>query len=212
LWDAGLDLPDSDGISTYQRRAVDRLTQQPSNAILATMEDYKLVQYYVLYCIYEATNAQPNILTTNDPRFQEAVTDPTTGQIVYPEWMMADGWHEPDGIGSWDPCGAIESSSSSGVILLQDPWHGVTCDEQGRITHIQLFDNRLFGIFPPEIQLLAGDGPSSSSGAGNLVELDLFNNMYLFNDDDTSWMSRLGTTFGTAQLDSEYALFLSLSC
>lgn len=55
-----------------------------------------------------------------------------------------------------------------------------------------MVNNLMTGSFPPEVTLLASDGPRAT-GAGNLNYLELFNNVYLFNNFDSSWVSELGS-------------------
>jgi hypothetical protein len=43
--------------------------------------------------------------------------------------------------------------------------------------------------------LLAADG-AFSTGAGNLIAIDLSSNEFVFNDFDTSWLSDTGTAMG----------------
>lgn len=131
------------------------------------MSDAKIVQYYALYCIFEATNAIPNVITDSDPRFNN---------VQFPGWQLKTGWLS----NNLDPC---------------EGWHGITCDESKKVTKIELYKNLLTGIFPHEVTLLASDGPRST-GAGNLNRLDLFSNEFLFNDFDNSWMSHLGSNMG----------------
>lgn len=125
--------------------------------------DAKLVQYYALYSIFCSTNAVPNAITNADSRFQN---------ITVPEWGTTTGWQENDR----DPCSG---------------WYGVVCVND-QVTELNLFDNLLTGVWPLEITLLASDGPTSS-GAGAIFKIDLFNNEFLFNDFDNSWISSLGS-------------------
>jgi hypothetical protein len=129
-----------------------------------TLSDTKIVQYYTLYCIYYATYAVPNEITDADPRFDG---------IEFPTWLISTHWDRID----VDPC---------------DAWHGITCDDNGRVTAIDLYENTLTGTWPEEVMLLALDGPFST-GAGNLYQIDLYQNEFLSNGDDSSWMSHLGS-------------------
>jgi hypothetical protein len=131
---------------------------------VGTFTDAKCVQYYALYCIYYATNMVPNPITEGDPRFEG---------IPFPGWLISTGWQETN----LDPCAG---------------WYGVGCDAQGRVSTIDLFENLMTGSFPPEVVLLALDGPFST-GAGNLFRLDLFKNEFVWNNDDSSWMADLGS-------------------
>ncbi|KAG7339381.1 two component regulator [Nitzschia inconspicua] len=130
--------------------------------------DAKLVQYYSLYCIYYATNMVPNPITDNDPRFEG---------IPFPGWLVSTGWQETN----IDPC---------------DGWYGVGCDGEGRVSTLDLFQNLLTGSFPPEVVLLALDGPFAT-GAGNLFRIDLFRNEFVWNNNDSSWMTDLGSNMTT---------------
>lgn len=130
----------------------------------AEFTDAKLTQYYALYCIYNATNRVPNPITENDPRFEG---------IPFPTWLISTGWEETN----LDPC---------------DGWYGIGCDAQGRVSVIDLFENLLTGYFPPEVTMLSLDGPFAT-GAGNLFRIDLFENQFLWNNADNSWMTDLGS-------------------
>ena len=125
--------------------------------------DAKLTQYYALYCIYFATNGVANVITNADPRFSG---------IPFPNWLITTGWTATD----VDPC----------------EWYGITCDSSSRVSIIDLFENLLTGAFPPEVALLSLDGPFAT-GAGNLYRIDLFRNEFLYNNDDSSWMTDLGS-------------------
>ena len=129
--------------------------------------DAKIVQYYTLFCIYEATNGVRNKLT--DQKYG------TTATVS--KWTNKKGW--VDGVG--DPC-------------TFGDFYGVTCDGQGRILTIKLNENYMTGTWPAEITLLASDGPRST-GAGNLNELNMSKNVFLFNDNDNSWMQYMGSNF-----------------
>jgi len=133
-----------------------------------TFTDAKLTQYYALYCIYFATNGVPNDITNADPRFEG---------IPFPNWLVVNGWEET----TVDPC---------------DGWYGIVCDSESRVSIIDLFENLLTGAFPAEIVLLSLDGPFAT-GAGNLFRLDLFRNEFLFNNEDNTWMTDLGSNMTT---------------
>lgn len=142
--------------------------------------DAKLIQYYALYSIFAATNAVPNRVTDADPRFVG---------IAFPTWLILDNWDQT----TVDPC---------------DGWHGVYCDDQGRVAELQLYENMMTGSFPPEIVLLALDGPFGY-GAGNMYHLDLYGNEFLTNDDDSSWMTNLGSNMSKCNsAESCRSLFL----
>jgi hypothetical protein len=146
---------------TYQSKALGRTEEQIG---IESVTDAKLVQYYALYCIYNATNKVPNPITDADPRFVNIAN--------FPEWLVTTGWEE----NNVDPCAG---------------WYGVDC-EADLVTALDLFSNILTGSFPPEVSLLAADG-DRATGAGNLLRIDLFGNEFLFNNFDNSWMSFLGS-------------------
>lgn len=150
---------------SYQSKALLRTEEQVGAEGFA---DAKLVQYYALYSIYNATNMVPNPLTDSEPQLQ--------GRPA-PGWLIATGWET----NNLDPC---------------DGWFGITCDAQGRVTRFVMVNNVLTGSFPPEVMLLASDGPRAT-GAGNLNYLELFNNIFLFNNFDNSWMTNLGSNLRT---------------
>jgi hypothetical protein len=87
-------------------------------------------------------------------------------------WENNSGWTETN----FDPC---------------DGWYGVKCDKEGRVNEILLQRNGLSGTFPGEVSYLTSVGPRAT-GAGDLERLDLFNNGFLTNNVDDSWISELG--------------------
>jgi len=102
-------------------------------------------------------------------------------QLEIPKWKNEEGW----GKGDVEPCGG---------------WHGISCDEEGKIKYIDLFRNELTGIFPPEVVLLSFDG-QYATGAGKLERLDLTGNEWLFNGNDSSWISNLGGSMATISFE-----------
>lgn len=161
---------DSDG--TYQSKAVLRMAEIYG---IESASDAKLVQFYVLYCIFEATNGVSNWIIASDSRF--------AGMTQLPGWLSTRGW-----------------VGSNRTLSRADPckgWHGITCDSQGKVTEIELAENLLTGHFPPEVVWLASDG-SYSTGAGNLNVIDLYKNGFLTNQegDNYWWWSSLGSNFG----------------
>jgi hypothetical protein len=153
-----------DDPESYQSCALAKSLEQNG---INTKTEALIIQYYALFCIYCATNAVPNVITDNDPRFANLVN--------FPGWTSQNGWNQ----NNVDPCN----------------WYGIICDFSDQVTQIDLSSNRLTGIFPEEIKLLAADG-AFSTGAGNLIALDLSSNEFVFNDFDTSWLSDTGTAMG----------------
>jgi hypothetical protein len=92
-------------------------------------------------------------------------------------WNKVNGWTEMN----LEPCYG---------------WHGVSCDDDGNIIEVNLYDNGLNGLLAPEVTLLASDG-ARHTGAGKLKSLDLFQNEYLTNGNDNSWITHLGSNLGT---------------
>lgn len=181
---------DADDFVTYQSKAFLRLTEQVG---VDDFSDAKLAQYYALYCIYHATNGVANEITDADENFEN---------ITMPEWTFATNWMDATDV---DPCGTVvieptnDSTGSIATTLSVENtggWYGVTCDADGRVVAIELYENWLTGNFPEEIVLLASDGPFST-GAGSLESLDLYYNKYLSNAGDSSWMSHLGSNMTT---------------
>jgi hypothetical protein len=162
--------------TTYQSHALQRTSQQGG---VDSFSDYKLVQYYTLYCIYYATYAIPNTITEVDPQFQG---------VAIPSWLTSTNWDQI----SVDPCNG---------------WYGIECDSNGRVMNINLSENFLTGIWPAEVKLLAVDGPFST-GAGNLSQIDLFRNMYLSNGGDSSWISDLGSSISQYKKQEEIFVFV----
>ncbi len=152
--------------SSYQFAALKRVEQQVG---AEDMSDVKLLQYYVLYCVFESTHAKTNEMIKQSRAFGDDEAD-------IPGWKITSGWMEND----LDPC--------------IGEWYGIVCDED-QIINVDLFDNGLTGNFAPEIKLLAGDG-FYSTGAGNLISLDIFNNQMMSNNGDNSWIADLGSQLG----------------
>jgi len=89
-------------------------------------------------------------------------------------WKSNTGWEES----TLGPCSG---------------WFGISCDEENNIVGINLYDNGLNGLLPPEVSLLASDG-FRSTGAGALQSLDLYLNADLGNGNDNYWISELGSS------------------
>lgn len=174
-------------ITTYQSKAFLQLSRQVG---VDGFTDAKLAQYYALYCIYFATNAVPNEITDNDIRFK---------YIKMPEWTESTNWKNETTV---DPCGnsvidladntTLDSILVSLSFVRTEGWKGVTCNDQGRVISLELYENFLTGVWPEEVVLLASDG-RFSTGAGALEFIDLYDNKFLSNGDDSSWMSHLGS-------------------
>jgi hypothetical protein len=177
---------DDANFTSYQSKAFFRLSQQIG---VDGFADSKIAQYYALYCIYYATNAVTNDITDSDIRFEN---------ITMPQWVVATNWKDETNV---DPCGVTTITSVNGATgtsiattlsaTTGGGWHGVVCDAEGRVVALELYFNLLTGTWPEEIVLLASDGPFST-GAGNLEKLDLYDNEFLSNGGDSSWMSVLG--------------------
>jgi hypothetical protein len=161
---------------TYQSKAVQRMAEIID---IETTTNAKLTQFYVLFCILEATNGVTNLIIDSDPRF--------IGLDPLPGWISTKGWlGSPKTVAGSDPCAG---------------WHGITCDSQGLITDIELADNLMMGHFPPEVVWLASDG-WYTTGAGNLNRIDLFKNPFLTNQDGDTywWWANLGSKFGKTNI------------
>jgi len=157
--------------SSYQSAALQRVEEQVG---VDDMTDIKLMQYYSLYCIFEATNAKSNEFIIKTRAFDN---EGGNGDGNIPGWKITAGWLEND----VDPC--------------EGEWYGVACvDDQ--VVNLDLFDNGLTGNFAPEVVFLAGDG-FYATGAGALVALDIFNNEFMSNNGDNSWIEDLGSQLGT---------------
>lgn len=172
--------------TSYQSKAFLQLSQQVD---VDGFSDAKIVQYYALYCIYFATNAVANEITESDIRFEN---------ITLPGWTEQKNWKNF----TVDPCGStiitpteVANGASIATTLsatTTEGWDGVSCDAEGRVVFLKLFENFMTGTFPEEVVLLASDGPFST-GAGALALIDLYNNKFLSNGGDTSWLSDLGS-------------------
>mmetsp|Transcript_1969 Transcript_1969/g.4240 ORF Transcript_1969/g.4240 Transcript_1969/m.4240 type:complete len:571 (-) Transcript_1969:122-1834(-) len=128
--------------NSYQSRAKKWvLTQDLSvnvNDASTMTKEQQAIQLYVLACIYYATYSA-----------KSEWTDLHYGaDLALPGWYSSRGW-----------LGSAETVCSD--------WHGLTCDDQGRILKIELDTNGLTGAFPPEVALLHE----------TLNTIDLYNNM-----------------------------------
>jgi len=151
--------------SSYQSAALRRVEEQVG---VDDMTDVKLMQYYSLYCIFEATNAKSNEFIVQSRAFAE--------DAGIPGWKVTTGWLE----NNLDPC--------------EGNWWGVSCVDD-KVVNLDLFDNGLTGDFAPEVVFLAGDG-FYATGAGALVSLDIFNNRFMSNNGDNTWIEDLGSQLG----------------
>ncbi|VEU39986.1 unnamed protein product [Pseudo-nitzschia multistriata] len=178
---------DTEDSISYQSKAFHHLSEQVD---VDSLNDAKIVQYYALYCIYHATNGVANEITNADARFDN---------IAMPEWLIATNWKDVTDV---DPCGttfitATDVANETSLVTTlslesSGGWYGISCDTEGRVVAIEIYENMLTGHFPYEVVLLASDGPFST-GAGNLDKLDLFQNEFLSNNGDSSWISYLGS-------------------
>eukprot|EP00934_Nitzschia_sp_Nitz4_P009238 Nitzschia sp. Nitz4//scaffold19_size178191//50020//53568//NITZ4_001966-RA/size178191-augustus-gene-0.101-mRNA-1//-1//CDS//3329540646//9228//frame0 len=144
---------------SYQCRALIRVSEQ-EGSISFGFET--IIQYWVLYCIFLATNEGSSASSTSSlVRIGESST-----------WTYTTGWTEVD----LAPCNG---------------WYGISCDDDGLVTKIQLGRNGLSGTFPPEVSFLSAGG-LTATGAGKLERLDIFHNPSLTNDPSNPWIARLG--------------------
>jgi hypothetical protein len=162
---------------SYQSKALARTEQQNG---IEGMTDAKIVQYYALFCIYAATHAVPNLITDMDDRFVDL--------SPFPGWISTRGWT----FNEVDPCPINVGGEGN--------FDGIEC-QNGKVTAVKLNQRFLTGVFPSEVTLLASDGPAAT-GAGDLQTLELFNNPFLFNNADNSWMEFLGSSLGTFQMST----------
>lgn len=133
----GAEFNDANSYQSLARRWV--LTQDLPLSDVSTMTmEQQAVQLYALACIYFSTSS-----------VKSEWTDVHFGQdVAVPGWYSSRGW-----------LGSAEDVCSN--------WHGLSCDDQGRISNIQLDTNGLTGTFPPESALLHA----------SLTTIDLYNNM-----------------------------------
>ena len=155
--------PYADKTNTYQYRAKKWVMTQnfPIQDGSRMTTEQQTTQLYALACIYYATYAVRTDWT--DIQYGADVT--------IPGWFSNRGW-----------LGTGEDVCSN--------WHGLTCNEGGQITKIELDTNGLTGSFPPETALLKE----------TLITIDLYNNI-VHNADE------LGTSFLGELTNLEY-LFL----
>eukprot|EP00537_Pseudo-nitzschia_pungens_P006901 CAMPEP_0172378164 /NCGR_PEP_ID=MMETSP1060-20121228/69279_1 /TAXON_ID=37318 /ORGANISM="Pseudo-nitzschia pungens, Strain cf. cingulata" /LENGTH=919 /DNA_ID=CAMNT_0013105879 /DNA_START=25 /DNA_END=2784 /DNA_ORIENTATION=+ len=121
--------------TSYQSQALARTEGVPG---IESQTTAKIIQYYVLFAIYEASNGVSNIITEAE------------GIIDVPGWIVNSGWNT----GTTDPCSGS--------------WFGVVCNAEGQVTALDLFGNLLTGGFAREIVLLASDGARSTGAGSLL--------------------------------------------
>jgi len=150
--------------TSYQCRALQRLTEQVG------YQDFSfstMMQYWVLYCIYFATNRAS--LVSSERQLVEESGD---------TWVQKEGWEET----TVDPCAG---------------WHGVVCDRFSRVTDIDLSRNSLQGIFPPEIRYLSMDGVyATGAGQLQTLRIsnnEFLTNRKEDDDEVLTWISELGS-------------------
>ena len=151
---------------SYQSAALRRVEEQVG---VETFDDIKLMQYYSLYCIYESTSSRTNDFLVQSRIFGDGESD-------IPGWTITSGWLEND----LDPC--------------EGEWYGVHCEDD-QVVQLDLYENGLTGNFAPEVLYLSGNG-FYSTGAGNLVSLDIFGNEFMSNGGDMSWIQDMGSQLG----------------
>mmetsp|Transcript_28743 Transcript_28743/g.61699 ORF Transcript_28743/g.61699 Transcript_28743/m.61699 type:complete len:546 (-) Transcript_28743:220-1857(-) len=128
------------------------LTQDFSHGSSMTIEQ-QAEQLYALACIYYGTFS-----------VRSEWTNIHYGpDVALPGWYSSRGW-----------LGSAEDVCSN--------WHGLTCNQQGRILKIELDTNGLTGAFPPETALLHE----------TLNTIDLYNNMvHNVGDEGNSFLGEL---------------------
>eukprot|EP00536_Pseudo-nitzschia_multiseries_P014751 jgi/Psemu1/262404/estExt_Genewise1Plus.C_7630022 len=111
--------------------------------------EQQAIQLYALACIYYATYS-----------VKSEWTDVNFGaDLALPGWYSSRGW-----------LGSAEDVCSD--------WHGLTCDDRGRISKIVLDTNGLTGAFPPEVALLHDGIPPAIGKLTKLKELDFSNTLF----------------------------------
>jgi hypothetical protein len=139
---------------SYQSRALEWVITQdlPAEDIPLSREE-QAAQLYALACIYYNTYAMSSDWTD----FHYGVG------VAVPGWFNNRGW-----VGS-----ANEVCTG---------WYGITCNEEGRVSMIELDTNGLTGYFPPETALLAE----------SLTYFDVFSNL-VHNKGDlgNSWLGEM---------------------
>jgi len=133
--------------NSYQSKAAKWVEQ---TAILGEHTPQRLVQRYVLACLYYATNGVSNY-----------ITDDLFGVDVAPAWIDETGWLEAD-----DEC----------------TWYRISCDDEGRVAAIELYQNRLMGSLPSELALIKD----------SLQVIDLYQNpIHNSGDEGNLWFGEL---------------------
>jgi len=157
-----------DDPESYQSKALGWVATQtlPANHYPNLGMEEQAKQLYALACIFFSTYAQPNEWT--DFHFKE-------GNAI-PGWHVSQGWLMRPG----EVC----------------DWHGITCDDENRVSKIQLDTNGLTGSFPAEVTLLKD----------SLNTLDLYSNLvHNKGDAGNAWLGELTNLeylfFGTTSFE-----------
>ena len=140
--------------NAYQTKALDWvLTKEIPAPGISLSRDEQAIQLYALACIIYNTDSVRSDWT--DFHFGEGAE--------IPGWYTKRGWlGEPSEVCT--------------------NWHGLTCDDDGRVTKIELDSNGLTGYFPPETSLLKD----------SLTYLDLFSNLVNNRGDaGNSWLGQM---------------------
>eukprot|EP00339_Tiarina_fusa_P004892 CAMPEP_0116998044 /NCGR_PEP_ID=MMETSP0472-20121206/1258_1 /TAXON_ID=693140 ORGANISM="Tiarina fusus, Strain LIS" /NCGR_SAMPLE_ID=MMETSP0472 /ASSEMBLY_ACC=CAM_ASM_000603 /LENGTH=482 /DNA_ID=CAMNT_0004697087 /DNA_START=121 /DNA_END=1569 /DNA_ORIENTATION=+ len=143
-----------DDPDSYQSRALGWVLTQdlPATDIPLSRED-QASQLYALACIYYNTYATRSDWT--DFHFGP--------DVAIPGWFNNRGWL----ISANEVCTG---------------WYGISCNEEGKVSKIELDTNGLTGYFPPETALLAD----------SLTYLDLFSNLVHNRGDlGNSWLGEM---------------------
>lgn len=152
--------------SSYQYQALVRTSEQEGVSEFSTA---KVLQYWVLYCLYFSTNGPAGTSMKQAETATSATRQPNSFG-----WKNVDGWQN----NNLDPC--------------QDEWFGIVCDAQSQVTDILLQRNGLSGVLPYEIIFLAAVGNYHTEGTGNLRRLEVFANPDLTRSRTAWWESLVG--------------------
>lgn len=146
---------------SYQHKAFQWLDQNCGSC----ESEERILQRYVLACIYFATSAVSSPYTDYELGVDQEVVP----------WYKSVGWLETD-----DECA----------------WFGISCNRDGLVDKIDLHDNLLTGMFPPETALLKR----------SLKHFDIENNLVYNVDEEIDWLGELELleTLNIAQTPFEY--------
>lgn len=161
---------------SYQSKAKQAAVDNLAN--VAGYQKFQVRQYYVLACLFFATNSVGN------PRYNAEMSDEPP-----PEWADTTGWLTESNYCLWFGIQCFNGQEQDQDVQNEQ-------EANLKVVEINLAQNELSGVFPNEIALLSAD----------LLVIDLFDNFFLWCI-DYRWMNAMinleALYFGTTSFDAD---------